>query len=73
MADWLFSAAGLVPGLMIDSAVTLFGVGFLLVTRAVPEAAKGVFFAFVIAWTAFAVMNNLQAIDALGLSPLGIV
>ncbi len=73
LADWLFSMAGLVPGLAIDSAVTVCGVAFLLVTQAVPETAKGVFFAIVIAWTSFAVMNNLQAIDALGLSPLGIV
>ena len=40
---------------------------------AIPETAKSVFFAIVIAWTSFAVMNNLKAIDALGLSPLGIV
>ncbi len=73
LADWLFSAAGLVPGLMIDSAITLCGVGFLLLTPAVPRLAKGMFFGFVIAWTSVAVVNNLQAIEALGLSPLGTV
>ncbi len=71
LADWLFSAAGLVPGLMIDSVVTLCGVGFLLMTTTVPGVAKGIFFSIVIAWTSFAVVNNLQAIEALGLSPLG--
>lgn len=70
-ADWLFQAAGLVPGLLIDSAVTLVGVGFLLATQTIPELAKGIFFAVVIGWTALAVINNLQAIEALGLSPLG--
>ncbi len=73
LADWLFSSAGLVPGLMIDSVITLCGVGFLLMTTAVPGVAKGIFFSVVIAWTSFAVVNNLQAIEALGLSPLGTV
>jgi len=73
LADWLFAAAGLVPGLMIDSVITVAGVGFLLVTSTVPGFAKGLFFCFVIAWTGFAVVNNLQAIEALGLSPLGTV
>ena len=71
LADWLFSTAGLVPGLMIDSVVTIGGVGFLLLTKNVPAVAKGVFFSLVIGWTALAVANNLQAIEALGLSPLG--
>ncbi len=30
LADWLFSTAGLIPGLLIDSAVTVCGVAFLL-------------------------------------------
>jgi len=73
LADWLFGSVGLVPGLLIDSIVTLSAVAFLLVTRQVPHLAKGVFFAVVIAWTGFAVINNWQAIYALGLSPLGSV
>lgn len=73
LADWLFSSAGLVPGLMIDSLITVIGVGFLVVTRSVPVVAKGIFFTFVIAWTTLAVANNLRAIEALGLSPLGTV
>ena len=71
LADWLFTSVGLVPGLLIDSVVTVLGVGFLVVTRQVPHLAKGVFFAVVIAWTGFAVVNNWQALLALGLSPLG--
>lgn len=71
LADWLFSSVGLVPGLLIDSVVTVVAVGFLLVTRQVPQIAKGVFFAAVIAWTGFAVVNNWQAVQALGLSPFG--
>lgn len=71
IADWLFASAGLVPGLLIDSVVTLCGLTFLLMTHAVPTFAKGLFFTLVIAWTTLAVANNLQAIEALGLSPLG--
>lgn len=71
IAVWLFDAVGLVPGLMVDSAVTLAAVIFLVVTRTVPQLAKGLFFALVIAWTAIAVVNNLRAVEALGLSPLG--
>jgi hypothetical protein len=71
LADWLFGSVGLVPGLMIDSAVTLLAVSFLLITRHVPQVAKGVFFAVVIAWTGFAVANNWQALQVLGLSPMG--
>lgn len=71
IADWLFSSIGLVPGLLVDSLVTLAAVAFLLTTRQIPSLAKGVFFVVVIAWTGFAVANNLQAIEALGLSPLG--
>lgn len=71
LAEWLFHTAGLVPGLLIDSAVTLCGVTFLVVTNQVPRVAKHLFFALVIAWTTLAVANNLEAIEALGLSPLG--
>ena len=72
LADWLFTSFGLVPGLLIDSAITIVAVSFLFFTRNVPDLAKGLFFGIVIAWTSFAVVNNLQAIEALGLSPLGV-
>ena len=73
IADALFESYGLAQGLVIDSAITLLAVGFLLMTRRLTRLAKGLFFAAVIAWTGFAVVNNLQAIEALGLSPLGTV
>ena len=62
---------GLVPGLMIDSVVTLFAIAFLLTTRRVPGVVKGAFFVCVVFWTGHAVVNNLHAIRVLGLSPLG--
>jgi hypothetical protein len=71
IAEWLFQTLGLVPGLMVDSAVTVIAIVFLVTTPLLPRLAKSVFFVFVIGWTAYAVMNNLEAITALGLSPLG--
>lgn len=71
IADWLFATLGLVPGLLLDSAVTLAAVAFLLSTARLPRVAKAGFLAAICLWTAYAVFNNLQAIGALGLSPLG--
>ena len=71
LADWLFGALGLVPGLLVDSVITLVAVTFLVVTPLVPRRVCAVFLAFVCVWTAFAVANNVSALDALGLTLLG--
>jgi len=71
LADWLFTQFGLVPGLMIDSSITLVAVAFLATTALFPRGAKGVCFGILVLSTAFAVINNLRAIQVLGLSPLG--
>lgn len=70
LADRLFQALGLVPGLALDSLLTLVALAFLLSTDLVPTPAKRIFLLVVIAWTGYAVVNNLQAISAMGLSPL---
>jgi len=72
LADWLFGSFGLVPGLMIDSTVTVIAVAFLLMSTQIPTVAKSLFFGLVIAGTGVAVLNNLIAIRSLGLSPLGL-
>ena len=72
VVDWLFSAAGLSGGLLIDSLVTLLAVAFLLHTRTFSRNAKHAFLLVVSLMTGYAVVNNLQAISALGISPLGI-
>ncbi len=72
ISDWLFQTVGLVPGLAVDSVVTVFAVAFLLTTRRLPNIAKKTFFGLVIAFTGYAVINNYRAIEALGISPLGI-
>ena len=71
LADRLFEALGLVPGLAVDSVVTAAALVFLLSTDLVPLPAKRIFLLVVIAWTGVAVVNNLHAISAMGLSPLG--
>jgi hypothetical protein len=73
LADWLFVKVGLVPGLLIDSGITLVAVGFLLSTALFPRTAKSVCFAILTLSTLWAVLNNLRAIEQLGLSPLGIL
>jgi hypothetical protein len=72
ISDWLFASIGLVPGLLLDSVVTLFAVGFVLWTTRLPQFIKGKIFLLITLVTGYAVVNNLGAIDALGLSPLGI-
>ena len=71
LAQWLFESFGLVPGLLIDSGVTLGAIAFLLSTTRIPKLTKGLFFGLVIVGTSIAVYNNWIAIQALGLSPLG--
>ena len=71
LADWLFQSLGLVPGILIDSAVTLAAVAFLLSTALIPRGAKSGFFLVVIAWTGWAVLNNVKAILVMGIPLLG--
>lgn len=72
IAEWLFTELGLVEGLLLDSAVTVLAVGFLLTTSRIHDGIKWGFFSFVVASTGYAVFNNVQAISSLGLSPLGV-
>jgi hypothetical protein len=72
ISEWLFQTVGLVPGLLVDSVVTVSAVAFLLVTRRMPDLAKKTFFGLVICSTGYAVINNYRAIEALGISPLGV-
>ncbi len=71
IAAWLFELIGLVPALALDGVVTLVAVLFLVVTPVLPRAIKLVFLMAVAGWTGAAVLNNLEALEALGLSPLG--
>ena len=69
---WRTASLGLLAtGLLLDSLVTLVAVGFLLATTLIPRHAKSGFFLVISAWTGWAVVNNIQAILDLGISPLG--
>jgi hypothetical protein len=69
LAAWLFTRAGVVPGLALDSAVTLAALGFLLVTPRIPRMGKVAFLALLIWTTGLAVANNLEALATLALAP----
>ena len=71
LADWLFHAIGLGPALLLDSAVTLLSLLFLLATRLLPIPVKQTFLSVVLFWTGVAVVNNWQAIQVMGLSATG--
>ncbi len=71
IAEWLFQSMGLVPGILLDSAVTLAAIAFLLGTALIPRSVKGGFFLAVSVWTGWAVINNVKAILIMGISPLG--
>lgn len=71
LAAWLFARFGLVPGLAIDTTVTLGAVAMLVRTGFLPRGAKGACLLLLVATTALAVVNNLGAIHTLGIPPLG--
>jgi hypothetical protein len=71
LADGLFQAAGLVPGLALDSAVTIAAVGFLVVTTRFAPRMKMALLTFISITAGYATTSNLLAMSDLGLSVLG--
>ncbi len=69
VAAWLFTSVGLVPGLLIDSAITLGAVAFVLRTSFLTHGAKGTYLSLLLVTTSFAVINNLGAVSLLDLWP----
>lgn len=72
LADWLFDVMGLVPGLAVDSAITLGAVAFLIATPRFGIRMKAGLLVFIACTTGYAVINNLNAMRDLGLSPFGV-
>ena len=70
--QWLFSATGLLPGLLIDSAITAGAIAFILMTQRLSHATRTLCLAFMALATGYAVVNNVHALLSLGVSPLGI-
>lgn len=71
LANWLFANVGLVPGIVADSAVTVCALLFLMTTDLLPRRAKLGFLSFVTLWTGWAVVNNLEGLELLGLTLRG--
>jgi hypothetical protein len=71
IAEWLFATVGLVPGLLFDSVATLGAIAFLISTQRLSRTAKVCFLGFDATWTAYAVINNVDAASSMGLSLLG--
>ncbi len=69
LADWLFQGVGVAAGLAVDSLVTLVAIGFLVSTTRFDNGLKLSLLAFISLTTGYAVVNNLQAMSNLGLSP----
>ena len=72
LSDYLFAELGLLQGLALDSAVTLALLVMLVRTQLLPRRAKVASLCLLVATTGYAVVNNLQAVHALGLWPGGV-
>ena len=71
IADWLFGSVGLVPGLLVDSGITIAAVVFLVHTKRLSAGMKYGIFGLIAFVTGVAVVNNLGAISAIGIPILG--
>jgi uncharacterized BrkB/YihY/UPF0761 family membrane protein len=71
LAEWLFQRFGLAEGLAIDTLVTVLVLAVLVRTPRIPRPLKMAALGVLIATTAWAVANNLQAVELLGLSLSG--
>ena len=71
LAAWAFAEIGLVPGLLIDTAVTFAALVLIVMTPLVPRPWKIAAFCLLIATSGFAVANNIVAMHLLGLTFAG--
>jgi hypothetical protein len=67
LAAWLFARVGLVEGLALDTAVTLAAVVIVSEARRIPRFAKLSLLGMLIVTSAFAVANNWDVIQHVGL------
>ena len=66
-ANWLFGTIGLVPGLVLEMAVTSAAIAFLVATAHVPPRVKLALLLILAALPAWAAINNSLVIRATGL------
>lgn len=67
LAAWLFGNVGLVEGLALDTLVTVLAVALVSYTQRIPHSAKLGLLGLLIATSAFAVANNFDVIQQIGL------
>ena len=67
IAAWLFEHVGLIEGLAIDTAVTALALVLVAYVARMPRAARLLVLGLLIASSAFAVANNCDVIQRIGL------
>ena len=67
----LFNATGLVPGLLIDTVITIAALLFLATTPRFSPQLKTAMLSFVTIVTGYAVIHNIFVIADLGIGPFG--
>jgi len=70
VARWLFASVGLVEGLVLEMAITTAAIAFLVITRRIPARTRLLLLTVLALLPAWAALNNLMVIRAVGL-PLG--
>lgn len=73
LAAWLFERFGLAGGLWIDTLVTLAVLSFVVQTSRMGDSLKLIALGILVATTGWAVANNLQAVQQLGISITGLM
>ncbi len=68
VAAWLFDSMGLVNGLVLEMSITALAVIFLVVTNYVPRHVKVVLLTILTILPAWASLNNMYVMDAIGIS-----
>ena len=71
VADLLFQGAGLVPGLWIDSLITIAALVFLASTSRFTPQLKTAMLSVVTVVSGYAVIHNIFVIAELGIGPFG--
>lgn len=68
LARLLFDTIGLLEGLVVEMAITLVAVGFLVFTRRLSPQLKLIVLTVLIILPAWAVVNNLNVMKAIGVT-----
>lgn len=69
VAQWLFDRVGLTVGLVIDTVLTLSAIAYLTRTGILAHGVKLALLCVIAFSTGWAVVNNLGAIDQMGIAP----